>query len=35
MFVILSVGLQGALEAVICTVVAAAVTIPLKKFLHD
>ena len=35
MFVILTVGVQGALEAVICTVVSAAVTIPLKKVLRS
>lgn len=33
MFVLLSVGAQGALEAVVCTLIAAAVTVPLKKVL--
>ena len=35
MFVILMVGAQGALEAVICTLISAAVTVPLKKVLKD
>ena len=34
-FVILTVGLQGALEAVLCTVISAAVTVPLKKVLKQ
>ena len=34
-YVVLSVGVQGALEAVICCVVGTAVTVPLKRLLKQ